>query len=87
MSRIRGASAHQENASGSPVHLRGADIGEWTGIEGCLGLQQRRLRRSGVCAELEPGTAASNVVQRSLQRQDTLRRWDTRVHAWVRLTR
>lgn len=84
VSRIRGASADQENASRPPVHVRGADVGERTGIQGRLGLQQRRLRRPGVRAEPEPGTAAGHVVQRGLQRQDTLRRRDTRLHARVR---
>lgn len=84
MSRIRGTSADQENASWPPVHVCGADVGEWTGIERRLGLQQRWLRRSGVRAESESGTAAGHVVQRGLQRQDTLRRRDTCLHTRVR---
>lgn len=87
VSRIRRAFADQEDASGPSVYLRGADAGEWTGIEGRLGLQQRRLRRSGVRAEPEPGTAAGYIVQRGLQRQDTLRCWNTCVLARVRLAK
>lgn len=87
MPRIRGTSADQENASWPPVHVRGANVGERTGIKGCLGLQQRWLRRSGVRAESEPGTTSGHVVQRGLQRQDTLRRRDTRLHTWVRSER
>lgn len=87
MSRIRGTSSDQKDASWSPVHVRGADSGERAGFEGRLGLQQRWLRRSGVCPQSKSGTTAGYVVQRSLQRQDTLRRRDTRVHTRVRLAR
>lgn len=87
MSRIRGTSADQENASWPPVHVRGTDVGERTGLEGRLGLQQRWLRRSSVRSQSEPGTTAGHVVQRGLQCQDTLRRRDTCLHAWVRSAR
>jgi len=68
VSRIRGTIADQEDASGTSVHLRGANVGERAGIEGRLGLQQRRLRRPGMRAEPKPGTAAGHLVQRCLQR-------------------
>lgn len=83
---IHRATADTKDPSWPAVHVCSADDSEWTDSSGCLGLQQRRLRRTNMRPESHIGAASCRILQRGLQRANSLHRRYTSTALHVKQT-